>query len=300
MAEVAFVTSVYDELYQTEFAGRSNRGTHYAFSLAQIHSTGVPVYCYTDQYNIMKFMPALRAHGHTNTRFFNYDLKDFPLHKEIVEIKNSDLDLYANNAWQQRCVEIMWGKFDMIVHAAETMGIGPNKYLFWVDAGLSHEGILPHYYNSTFEEGKYTPASFDYQHRFYYDRIFNENLPQYLIDYMAGNQLLFCFCTMPQHNDPSPLPERKEKGTSVGGLFGGDVETIYKWAKRGQEVYKYLVNEKCLIKEEDILSHLIDQNTEDSVKLYRFNTWYHEDWGTNLFSRERGQESFADLFQGVL
>lgn len=301
MAKLTFVTSVYDELFQTEFAGRNNRGSHYAFSLAQIHRSGAPVYCYTDQYNIKKFYPPLLAHGCNNTRFFNYDLNKFKYHEDIKLIKKSDPDRYqGRSAWTQRCVEIMWGKFDMIIHAAETTGIEPDKYMFWIDAGLSHNGILPYYYNSQYAKDKYTPASLDYQHSFYFDKIFNENLPQYLIDKMGDNKLLFMFCDMPQHNDPSPLPKFKMKGTSVGGLFGGDIETLYNWAKRGQEVYSYLVQEQCLIKEEDILSHLISENETDPIELYRFNTWYHEDWGDKLFNRERGNKSFADFFQGML
>jgi hypothetical protein len=300
MVDVTFVTSVYDELFETEFAGRNNRGSHYAFSLTQIHRTEAPIYCYTDQYNIKKFLPPLLAYGCDKTRFFNFDLGKYQHHAEILKIKGEVSQYVEQGAWQQRCVEIMWGKFDMLIHAAETTGIAPDKYLFWLDAGLSHDGILPPSYNTEYIPHKIKLASLDYQYRFQFDKIFNKNLPQYLVDYMGDNKLLFCFCSMSQHNDPSPLPNTKIGGTSVGGLFGGDIETVYRWAKKGKEVCAQLIEERCLIKEEDILSHLIDQNEEDPVKLYTFTTWYHEGWGDKIFMPDKGHVSFANLFKGML
>lgn len=300
MSNTVFVTSVYDELYETAFSGRNNRGSHYAFSLSQIHNVKAPIFCYTDSYNFKKFMPCIKAHGHNNTRFFNFELDKFESHQKIKNIKNKYAERYVKTpAWAQRSVEIMWGKFDMLLHAAENIDAS-TEYMFWIDAGLSHVGILPECYNTGYSQNALKPAALDYMHRFYYDKIFNPQLSEYLISYMQDSELLFFFCTMPQHNDPSSLPKGNLKGTAVGGLFGGKTEKVIEWATKGKEIYQYLLDGEYLIKEEDILTHLINVNSDDNIKLYKFNTWYHEDWGPKLYSSERGDVSFADFFRGML
>ena len=133
--DVTFVTAVYDDLQDTELAGRHNRGTQYAFSLAQMHSMGVPIFCYTDKTNMYKFFPCLYGHGVEHFNFINYNLKDYPLYHRIQEVKSKKSEMYRDmTAWKNRCVEIMWGKFDWIIHTAEQIGLEGDKYLYWIDA----------------------------------------------------------------------------------------------------------------------------------------------------------------------
>ena len=290
--DVSFVTCVYDDLHDTEFAGRHNRGTHYAFSLAQMHEMGAPIYCFSDKRNMIKYMPTFLLSGTENYRFINYNLNDSPYFDQIQAVKDSNPELYRNSpSWESRCLEIMWGKFDFITHVALKMGLDSGKFLYWIDAGLSHPGVLPKRFNSVHPDkeadGGFVTSSHEYSYRFKYNRIFNPDLPDYLAEYTGEDKLLHFFCTCPQHSDPSHLEiegGREFVGTAVGGLFGGNVRMMYEWAEQAKGVCKDLLDHGFLLKEEDVLSYMINLNMKtdpsfkDKLTMYLFDTWYHEDW----------------------
>lgn len=305
--DVSFVTCVYDDLHDTEFAGRHNRGTHYAFSLAQMHEMGAPVYCFTDKRNMSKYMPTFLWSGYDNYKFVNYNLNDSPYFDRIQQVKDNDPERYRKSpSWESRCVEIMWGKFDFIIHAAEDMGLDSGKYLYWIDAGLSHPGVLPKKFNSIHAEQDFKTSSHEYSYRFRMNRIFNDKLPEYLAEYTGAGKLLHFLCTSPQHSDPSHLSVEKPAyvGTAVGGLFGGDVRMMYEWAQQAKTVCEELLDNGFLIKEEDVLTHMINSNINkdatfaDKLTMYLFDTWYHEDWvewSKEVYDPER-DHSFSDFF----
>ena len=306
--DVSFVTCVYDDLHDTEFAGRHNRGTHYAFSLAQMHEMGVPIYCFTDKRNMTKYMPTFLLSGHEHYRFINYNLNDSPYFEQIQAVKDSNPELYRRSpSWETRCLEIMWGKFDFITHVAERMGLDSGKYLYWIDAGLSHPGVLPEKFNTVHDAQTFATSSHEYSYRFRMNRIFNPDLPQYLADYTGEGNLLHFFNTCPQHSDPTHLHiERPDYvGTAVGGLFGGDVGLLYNWATQAKGVCKDLLDHGFLMKEEDVLTHLINRNLKDDssfaerLRLYLFDTWYHEDWTSwskDVYNPDT-MISFSDFFE---
>jgi hypothetical protein len=211
MNDIVFATCIYDDLHSTEFAGRQNRGTHYVFSLAQIHNLGVPIYCFTDKANFQRYFPALNWHGTDNFKFISYNLNESPYHNKILEIKANNPQVYVDGlAWRQRCVEIMWAKFDWLIYVLEDNGAphANDKFTFWIDGGLSHEGVLPKKYNSN-RDGthQYPTSAAEYHHRFAIDKIFNNNLPKYLLDYMGDSDLMAFLCNQPQHNDQHDLPK---------------------------------------------------------------------------------------------
>ena len=304
--DVTFVTCIYDDLSTTPFSGRHNRGTHDVFSLAQIHELGVPIYVYTDKQNFHRNFPAFLRFGHSNFNFINYNLDEYPNYKKIQDVKQAHPEIYDTLGWQTRCVEIMWGKFDWILDVISRIGIAPNKYLYWIDAGLSHGGVLPKRFNSRREGVEFKTASHEYSHMFSYDLCFNEDLPTYLIDCAGEGNLFHFFCTQPQHNDPSHLKVNKTHiGTAVGGLFGGDIGLLYEWATECKAVCDDLLVNGYILKEEDIMSYLLnvhaiqeDSIFKDRIYLYKFDTWYHEDWeGAFKPGQHKSFSQFFDEFQ---
>ncbi len=307
MTDVTFATCVYDDLHATEFAGRQNRGTHYAFSLAQIHKLGAPIYCFTDKANMQRFFPALYWHGIDNFKFVNYNLNESPYHSRIQQVKSGNPEIYIDGlAWRQRCVEIMWAKFDWLIYVLEDYGSphAKDKFTFWIDGGLSHEGILPKKYNSIHGTKPYSTSAAEYHDRFFIDKIFNPELPNYLLNFMGDSDLMAFFCNQPQHNDPSSLPPVSQHyiGTIAGGLFGGRNSAVYELAKECQKVCEQLLATNCILKEEDILTYVINRRyaenpeREHEIKLFTFKTWYHEDW--NVY--RPNDSSFSDFFKDMI
>lgn len=302
--DVSFVTCIYDDLHDTKIAGRHNRGTHYAFSLGQIVKIGAPIYCYTDRINLYRYMPSFLKHGYDNVNFISYNLFESPYHHDIQKIKNKKVKQYLDSpAWRQRSVEIMWGKFDWIIDAAERIGLEDNKYLYWIDAGLSHPGVLPEKYNTVHNSIEYKTNAHEYNLRFYNDLIFNNNFPDYLVEKTGKNKFLSFMCKHPQHSDPSnfKIHDGFFKGTVVGGLFGGNVKKMYHVAKEGKKICEELIKAEYLIKEEDILTYVLNKDyNESEYTVYSFKTWYHEDWGIKLFNPERGDTSFSGFFEDMV
>ena len=304
--DITFVTCIYDDMHDTEFAGRHNRGSHYVFSLAQIHQMGAPVYCFTDKVNMLKFFPVFLNYGYENFHFLNYNLAEFPYHQEILRVKRAKPELYQENiSWRTRCVEIMWAKFEWMMHVMEKNGTADaeDKYTFWIDGGLSHEGIFPKKYNTVRGKRNYSSNADEYHDRFFINRVFNPNLPDYLVEYMDGADLLHFVCRSPQHNDPHPYPRTPKKviGTPAGGLFGGRNRAIYDWCKQCKSECEFLLSKDFLLKEEDILNFVINKNFDkdpnfgDKIKMYTFHTWYHEDWDVY----RPNEISFSDFFTEV-
>lgn len=308
--DISFVTAIYDNLSTTEFGGRNNRGAHYAFSLAQIHSMGSPIYCFTDEINFNGMFSALYNRGRENYHFINYRLENYPLHAGIQHVKSLNPDYRESSAWISRCVEIMWGKFDWLKHVIEMNGVTEDKFTFWIDAGLSHGGILPKKLNSEYghrELRSFGNAGLEYAKHFEFDRAFNKNLPEYLVEYAGTDRLFFFFCTCPQHNDVSHLvlPALPKRGTVVGGLFGGNNKMLYEWVKEAIMICHDLIAHNYLVKEEEIMTYMLnkhlieDPNFNTKFTSYDFQTWYHEDWlrdwKANLYNPEE-EKTFAEFF----
>jgi len=305
--DVSFVTCIYDDLSTTAFAGRHNRGTHYVFSLAQIHEMGVPIYCFIDKINMYRYFPAFLHFGLENFTFINYNLGDSPYFDRIQTVKESKPELYIDAiSWSSRCVEIMWGKFDWLVHVAEKIGLQEDRYLYWIDGGLSHEGVIPRKYNSKRPRSdmsdSFNNSSHEYSYQFANDLIFNKDFPDFLVETTGEGNLLHFMCSNPQHSDQSHLPRGgSHVGTGVGGLFGGDITLLHQWATEGMQICDSLLEHGFIIKEEDILTHLINKHSKDDsdpfkdhLTMYWFDTWYHEDW--NVYNPK--QKSFAAFFEG--
>lgn len=302
--DVTFVTCFYDDLHHSSLKGRLNRGTQYAFSLGQMMQMETPFICYTDSANFHKFAPSFVYHGADHTRFFSYNLKESPYHVRFNLIRDKNPEMYLDSpSWAQRCLEIMWGKFEFIKHAANTVGLDSNKMLYWIDAGLSHDGVIPKRYNSLLDTVSHPTTAHAYQYTHYNDLLFDKDFPQLIAEYTGEDKLLFLVSRNPQHSDPIPLPEvyKTYKGTIIGGLFGGNARRMYDLGCRGMEYCEKILDNDALVKEEDILTYMVnaaiseDENFKDTISTFVFDTWYHEDW--NVF--RPNQVSFSDFFKEI-
>jgi hypothetical protein len=304
MSNVSFVSCFYDRLFDTRFQGRLNRGTQYAYSLGQMLQMDVPFYCYTDYSNFLTFAPAMFYHGKGKTRFFNFNLEDSPYHEDFERVRQSDPKLYIEGiSWRQRCLEIMWGKFDFIMHAAEQVGLDTDEYLYWIDAGLSHDGIISPRYNSS-NPAEFPNAAKKYQMTHANDLIFNPAFPNMLRNYTGEGKLLYLMTRGPQHSDPMPLPKIPKKfgGTVIGGLFGGPVKMMYELAAEGAQCCREILEHNALVKEEDILTYILTRRCtndpeylNEKAKIFTFETWYHDGWP----SYRPEQIGFSDLFKDI-
>ena len=101
----------------------------------------------------------------------------------------------------------------------------------------------------------------------------------------------------PQHPRTTPATMRNFKGSSIGGLFGGRVDLVDAYCSRIIELFEQFTKEGILYKEEQLMTEILSEESFP-IKVFKFDTWYHPDWGENRFRGET-QISFCDFFDQI-
>ena len=281
-----FITAIYNKLHGTEYGGRLNRDRHYLYSLKCLAGMGVDIICYTSSNDIQDIEDYLALHNINNIQLKVFELSDFEYHERIQEIKVINKDIYAtDNVWEHRCVELMWLKLEWL-HIESNQY--PNEKILWIDAGISHGGIIPKKYNSD-------PDSTDYEQSFQHTKAFNCQLVDALDKLTDNNKIFTFYCRNRQHQYPSLYEGETLLGGSVAaGLFGGSHDAIESLYEKYRNVVSFILENTALLQEELIMT-LIYQKYPDLFNSYDFETWYHEDW--DCYNRDL--ISFSKFFDDV-
>lgn len=263
---VKFITAIYNNLHGTQFGGRPSRGGHYRWSLLSLlKMTDSDFTCYTSFEEIdelKKFFYDENNITQTKLTLVPYDLKEhyfrnlFEKYKDYEGAKNSD-----------RCIEIQYMKF--IWCSMEDMSY---DYYFWIDAGLSHCGLIPN---------KYLTLTGPHNRGYYESSLFNNKFLNNLINNTENK-----FTIIGKENDrnywsgtvnPKHFFNYDKSYHVIGGLFGGKKELWKNIIENFKKyVYQVTVEDNRLYHEEDIMT-LMYRNHEEIFHIYKFDTWWHED-----------------------
>jgi hypothetical protein len=280
-----FITAIFNHLHGSKFGGRLNRDRHYAFSIRTLANLGQPMVCYIATADMPYVQEYLDKHEVKNIEFREYDLESFEYHQKIQEIKEINKITYAeDNVWEYRSVELMWLKLFWLKQEADTLA--DDEKVFWIDAGLSHGGIMPKKFNEN-------PLD-EYEQSFRNTKAFNPKLSSKL-DNLTQESLFTFYCNNRQHHYP-PLYSHDTvmSGSVVAGLFGGKASDVKILFEKGKEIIDYIVTKDTLLQEELILT-LVHQNNPGLFRAFDFDTWYHEDW--DCFDPK--MKSFSAFFEGL-
>jgi len=260
-----FQTCIYNNLYGTEFGGRPSRNEHYKFSLLSLlRMTNADFVCYTsssDLFNLEDFFYNQNGITKDKLKFIPFNLKEtkhyhiFSKYKDINSIKSGD-----------RCFEIQYNKFFWFFN--ERLDY---DYYYWIDAGLSHCGIIPDKYlvnNNTHQR---------YYNSYFFDNIFLDKLKE-----KSNDKVLLLGKTNTGSNFWSnTLPNQyyKEYDSSyhiIGGLFGGNINVMRKFVDEFEKVFLSVIEqEQRLYSEEQIMSTIFTNNKQ-LFNLFSFDVWWHE------------------------
>lgn len=283
-----FITAIYNGLHDTKFGGRLNRDKQYLYSLECLSNLGSPIKCYVQQSEYETITSYFVDKGILNIEFEPFELSDFKYHKEIQRIKEINKNFYAqDDVWEYRCVELMWLKlFALFNESIKFKESGIEEKIFWIDAGLSHDGIFPKRFN---------PNANGTQHSLYQNNLaFNNKLVDKL-DKLSNESLFFFYCNNRQHSYPPLYSNIKTlDGSIVAGLFGGKPNDIIQLVIECEQIIEYILSKDTLLQEELILT-LVLQNNPQMFNLFNFTTWYHEDW--NCY--DPSVSSFSDFFNDL-
>jgi len=287
--KVKFITSIYSDLHGTDFGGRPSRGAHYRWSLLSLlKMTDSDFVCYTSdsEYNsLYDFFHVQNNITEDKLKLVKFNLSDhyflelFKKYKDIDGARRGD-----------RCIEIQYMKF--IWFLSEDMSY---DYYFWIDAGLSHCGLIP---------GKYLSLNGPHNRGYYESSLFNNNFLKNLLSkvedkfIMIGkeNQRNYWSGTV----NPKHFFNHDASRHIIGGLFGGKKElwnNILELFKK--YVYQVTEEDGRLYHEEDIMT-LMFRNHEDLFLILEFDTWWHENEriaGLDMLEHLKNNKSFYKILE---
>lgn len=208
--KVKFITCIYSDLSGTEFGGRASRGGHYQYSLMSLlKMSDADFHCYTSDREIerlKKFFYEQNGVSEEKLKFEVFDLKK-TRYQSLFELKKN----YEDAKTSDRCVEIQWSKFGWWFNEDKSY-----DYYFWIDAGLSHCGLIP---------TKYLTGSKHPQGQYYESSLFSNQFLKNLIEDTQDK-----FIILGKDNDrnywsgtvdPKWYTNYERKIHIIGGLFGG-------------------------------------------------------------------------------
>lgn len=282
----ALVTCMYNGLWGTPYGGRQNRDAMYRESLATIAKAGVPIFCFVPEADISGHRVYFE-HRPGQIAFVPLELHEVPYHPRIRDIKAQNPERYADLAWQERCVEIMWGKFVMLERVLEA---DPEAtHVYWIDAGLANANII-----ST----KYIAEADLREHRLsevgaaFPPRLFTR------IREFIGDKILALKTTL-VHNAAIPAKYNAAPYTStdglIGGLFGGPRAGVAQLCRLFHEKAEAILADRALYFEESILTGIHADHPE-LFRTFTFETWYHEGWS----AFDPSQVNFSNFFDLML
>jgi hypothetical protein len=224
-----FLTCIYNNLFGTEFGGRPSREEHYKYSLLSLlRMTSADFICYTnpsDLSNLEHFFHNQNGISKDKLKFIPFKLKDtkhhhiFSKYKDIDTIKNGD-----------RCFEIQYNKFFWFFN--ETLSY--DNY-YWIDAGLSHCGIIPDKYlvnNNTYQR-YFNSYFFDDT---FLDRLIEKSKDKILVIGKSNTGSNFWSNTLPNEY----YIEYDSSYHIIGGLFGGTKKVMKKFVEEFERIFLWV------------------------------------------------------------
>ena len=267
--KVKFITSIYSDLHGTEFGGRPSRGGHYRWSLLSLlKMTDADFFCYTSDREIdslKQFFYEEHQISENQLKFQIFDLSETKFkdlikqHKKIEESKHSD-----------RCIEIQYSKFNWWWNEDKTY-----DYYFWLDAGISHCGLIPNSYLT--ETGPM---------RCYYEsNLFNNTFLKNLIK--NTNDKFLIVGKENQRNywsgtvDPKWYKQHDYSLHIIGGLFGGHKDLWDNIVNIFEDYLQKIVETDHILYMEEVIMSLMYFNHKELFHVEQFDTWWHPDGKTS-------------------
>ena len=260
------ITAIYSDLNGTELGGRPNRGSHYRFSLLSLlKMTDADFLCYTSDREIeslKEFFYSQNNISENQLKFQVFDLENCKF-KDLINSRKNVEDIKRGD----RCIEIQYSKFSWWWNEDKSY----DNY-YWVDAGLSHCGLIPL---------KYLDEQHHSMRRFYESRLFNNDFLKNVIEDTGDKFLLFG-----KENDrnywsgtvdPKWYVNYDRSIHIIGGMFGGHRD---KWDNIVTTFENYvqsvLGNDNGLPHEEQIMT-LMYFNHQDLFYRKHFDIWWCRD-----------------------
>lgn len=292
-SDIKLVTSAYYNIEEYPHYG-SGRKSRLKRTIANIaNNTGLPIVCYTSKLHgcYEHLGNVLDERKISNVELKIFELEEHPLHEPILNIRqNSEKYLMM---YEKRPILIYWLKFEFVLRElANHLG-----YLYWIDGGLSHNGMFPKRYaidpndrygmtyeNSTYNFSCFSRQAFENIVKFTEeDKIFS--MVRHVSDadfneLMSIPELLDNYVQYRQNKDTHACWGENTQCWPIGGFFGGHTtkSKLKEYAEEFEKVSKIFIQNNKLIVDEGIMAYL-NFKYENLMKRYHFENFLTEDEG---------------------
>lgn len=286
--KVKFLTAIYSDLNGTEFGGRQSRNAHYRYSLLSLlKMTEADFVCYTsdrEYQSLRDFFYKENQVSEDKLKLIVFDLNNhyflnlFKQYKDYEFAKKGD-----------RCMEIQYMKF--IWFLSEDMSY---DYYFWIDAGLSHCGLIPE---------KYLTHNHVIR-RYYESNLFNNKFLNNLINNTKDKFTIIGKENVRNYwsNTVNPKHFKNYDRTIhvIGGLFGGKKELWYDIVDMFKNYVNQVTKEDNKVYHEEDIMTLMFRNHQEMFINYYFETWWHENEkisGLDMLEHLKINKSFYKILE---
>jgi hypothetical protein len=262
---IKIITCIYSDLSGTEFGGRASRGGHYRWSLLSLLKiTDADFLCYTSDRELESLKTFFYIDNNISEdklKFEVFDISQTKFSQLINEVKNVD-DIKRGD----RCVEIQYSKFHWWWNEDKSY-----DYYFWIDAGLSHSGLIPNkYVNSIASEKRYFESTL-----FNNDFIGNviEDTKDKFLMLAKENVTYFWSGTV----DRKWYKEYDPSYHVIGGMFGGHRDKWDEVVGLFEDYVQKIISEDKGIPHEEHIMTLMYFNHLDLFVRKHFDIWWCRD-----------------------
>lgn len=292
MKKTKFITSIYSDLFGTEIGGRPGRNIHYRLSLLSLlKMTDADFLCYTSEREIeslKEFFYDTKGISKEQLKFEVFDLSNTKF-KDLIN-QRKDIEFTKNG---DRCIEIQYSKFSWWWNE-------DNSYenYYWIDAGLSHCGLIPN---------KYLLDTSSYE-RFYESPLFNNDFLKNLIDFTGDK----CFLIGKENNrnfwsqtvNQKWYKEYERDIHIIGGMFGGKKEIWNTIVPMFEDYVQKILSEDEGLPHEELIMSLMYVNHKELFARKHFDIWWCPDnapQGTSqeLFDNNKSFYKILEELNGI-
>jgi hypothetical protein len=266
--KVKFITAIYNDLFGTEFGGRPSRRGHYKYSLLSLlKMTEADFLCYTNEKELNEledFFYVEHSISKEQLQFKTFDLSNTKF-KDIIN-KYKDIESAKRS---DRCVEIQYSKFHWWWDEDKSY-----DYYYWIDAGLSHCGLIPNMYL----QGSKHP-----ERQYYESEMFNNTFLKNLIEFSSDKIFIMMKDNVRNYWSGTVNPKWYNEFCMeyhvIGGMFGGKKENWDNLVNLFEKyTYDIMTTDSNIPMEENIMT-LMYYNHKDLFSIKTFDTWWCRDNG---------------------
>lgn len=265
MKKTKFITCIYTDLYGSELGGRPGRYNHYRWSLLSLlKMTDADFICYTSEKELESLEDFFYTQNNVSREQLKFSVYDIwnSKYKDLINSRK-DVEFIKKG---DRCIEIQYSKFAWWFNED-----GSYENYYWIDAGLSHCGLIP---------VKYLDQS-NYMRGFYESPLFNNSFLENLINFtgdkffLIGKENNRNFWS--QTVSPKWYTNYDRSIHIIGGLFGGKKEKWDEIVNLFETYMKNILTEDEGLPHEELIMSLMHVNHNELFERKHFDIWWCPD-----------------------